>query len=86
METLLEKKVSGEQSPNFATRLRRKAVTRLMQAGMERKQTTSPGPVDVPQFEFQDAQGKVVAETVAGPASNEESCGRRRTIRRSALF
>jgi hypothetical protein len=83
METLLAKKASGEQSPNFATRLRRKAVNRLMQAGLERKQT-SPGPVGVPQFEFQDAQGKVTPESMAG--SDEETDCRKRNIRRSALF
>lgn len=43
METLLENKASGAQSANFASRLRRKAVNRLMQAGLERKGGVSPG-------------------------------------------
>jgi hypothetical protein len=85
METLLAKKVSGEPSPNFATRLRRKAVTKLMQAGLERKQgSPPPGEGDVPSFEFRDVQGHLTVEQVSG--SDEETNDRKRSIRRSALF
>jgi len=60
METLLETKASGARSPNFASRLRKKAVNRLMQIGLERKNGgTSPGPSpSVPHLSFQDMLGK----------------------------
>lgn len=60
-------------------------MNRLMQAGLERK-NTSPSPVGVPQFEFQDAQGKVESQPVVAAGPDGESDGRRRNIRRSALF
>ena len=85
METLLENKASGAQSPNFASRLRRKAVNKLMQAGLERKQggsgSGSPGP-NVPHFTFQDAQGKESPEPSVESGSDEDFDPRRR----SAMF
>jgi hypothetical protein len=77
METLLENKASGAQSPNFASRLRRKAVSRLMLAGMERRQSPT-----VPGFSFHDVQGKESPEPQAEVVSDEEFDPRRR----SALF
>jgi hypothetical protein len=76
MEALLAKRVSGEQSPNFSSRLRQKAVNRLMQAGMERKLG------GVPQFEVRDERGQVPATT----EGEETGLSRQRTVRRSALF
>lgn len=61
-------------------------MNRLMQAGLERKNTSSSPTVGVPQFEFQDAQGKVESESVVEAGPDGESDGRRRNIRRSALF
>lgn len=85
METLLANKASGAQSPNFASRLRRKAVNKLMQAGLERKQggsgSGSPGP-NVPHFTFQDAQGKESPELSVESGSDEDFDPRRR----SAMF
>jgi hypothetical protein len=80
METLLETKASGAQSPNFASRLRRKAVNRLMQIGLERKNGgTSPGPTtSVPQNSVQDTQEK---ESHVESGSEEDD-----PRRRSALF
>jgi len=78
METLLENKASGAQSPNFASRLRRKAVSRLMLAGMERRQSPS-----VPGFSFHDAQGKESPEPQAEAVSDDDVFDPRR---RSALF
>jgi hypothetical protein len=80
METLLANKASGAQSANFSSRLRRKAVNRLMQAGLERKQG-SPGP-NVPHFTFQDDQGKESPEPSEETTSDEEFDPRRR----SAMF
>lgn len=81
METLLANKASGAQSANFSSRLRRKAVNRLMQAGLERKQGNSPGP-SVPHFMFQDDQGKESPEPSIETVSDEEFDPRRR----SAMF
>ena len=81
MESLLASKASGAQSPNFASRLRRKAVNRLMQAGLERKQGGSPGP-NVPHLKFQDDQGKESPEPSVESESDEEFDPRRR----SAMF
>jgi len=83
METLLANKASGAQSSNFSSRLRRKAVNKLMQAGLERKQggSGSPGP-NVPHFTFQDAQGKESPELSVESGSDEDFDPRRR----SAMF
>lgn len=81
METLLENKASGAQSPNFASRLRRKAVSRLMLAGMERRQ--SPQSPTVPGFSFHDMQGTVSPEPQAEAGSDDDVFDPRR---RSALF
>jgi hypothetical protein len=78
METLLANKASGAQSANFASRLRRKAVNRLMQAGLDRRQG-SPG---LPHFSFQDAQGKVSPELPLESGSDDDFDPRRR----SAMF
>jgi hypothetical protein len=80
METLLESKASGAQSPNFASRLRRKAVNRLMQAGLERKQgTPSPNALN---FHPQDVQGTNSSDTLVETSSEDEFDPRRR----SAMF
>jgi hypothetical protein len=78
METLLANKASGAQSPNFASRMRRKAVSRLMLAGMERRQSPT-----VPGFSFHDTQGKVSPEPQADAVSDDDIFDPRR---RSALF
>lgn len=73
----MENKASGAQSANFASRLRRKAVNRLMQAGLERKggSTLACGPG----FAY-DGQGK---GDVEGLGEGEDEFDPRR---RSAMF
>jgi hypothetical protein len=85
METLLANKASGAQSANFATRLRKKAVNRLMQINLERKNGgTSPGPAtSIPQLSFQDTQGRDSPEVTPVESGSEEDDDPRR---RSALF
>jgi len=79
MENLLANKANGSQSPNFASRLRRKAVHRLMQAGIDRRHGT---PI-VPNFSFQDAQGKVTPESLSPETGSDDDFDPRR---RSAMF
>ena len=81
METLLANKAAGTQSPNFHSRMRRKAMNRLMQVGLERKQN-SPGP-GVPHLAFQDPQGKDSEESTPVDAESGDEFDPRR---RSALF
>jgi hypothetical protein len=80
METLMANKASGAQSPNFASRLRRKAVNRLMQAGLERRHGGSPV---VPNFSFHDVQGKVSPESLSPETGSDDDFDPRR---RSAMF
>ena len=82
METLLENKASGAQSPNFASRLRRKAVNKLMRAGLERKNGGGSPSSNVPHFTFHDAQGKESPELSVESGSDEDFDPRRR----SAMF
>jgi len=82
METLLANKASGTQSPNFHSRMRRKAMNRLMQVGLERKQS-SPGP-GVPHLAFQDPHGDDSVESTPVEASSGDDEFDPR--RRSALF
>jgi len=79
METLLANKANGAPSPNFASRLRRKAVNRLMQAGIDRRHGT---PV-VPNFAFQDTQGKETPESLSPETGSDDDFDPRR---RSAMF
>jgi len=79
METLEANKASGAQSSNFASRLRRKAVNRLMQAGIERRH----GSPVVPNFSFHDAQGKVTPESLSPETGSDDDFDPRR---RSAMF
>jgi hypothetical protein len=81
METLLAHKATGAQSPNFASRMRRKAVNRLMQAGLERKQ--GGYGTGVPQFTFRDDQGQESPEPSINESGSEEEFDPRR---RSAMF
>jgi len=79
METLEANKASGAQSSNFASRLRRKAVNRLMQAGIERRH----GSPVIPNFSFHDAQGKVTPESLSPEIGSDDDFDPRR---RSAMF
>ena len=82
METLLANKAAGTQTPNFHSRMRRKAMNRLMQVGLERKQS-SPGP-GVSHLAFQDARGE---DSVEGtPVESESGDDEFDPRRRSALF
>lgn len=81
MESLLASKANGTQSPNFASRLRRKAVNKLMQAGLERKQF-GPGPI-TSTFPPQNAPGINTPDTPIETSSDDDEFDPRR---RSAMF